>query len=123
MSHAAIAMNPLRTSFGRSPPVPTSHSKWDESLEEWFLNDRRGLEHGYILATRPPGSETTAPLEFHIAPRGGLVPRVTADGLGVHFHDEAGAPVLTYTGLKVWDTDGATLRQQRHRSEPGSIQQ
>jgi hypothetical protein len=41
--------------------------------------------------------------------RGSLVAQVAADGLGVEFRDGAGATVLTYAGLKVWDADGKIL--------------
>ena len=41
--------------------------------------------------------------------RGGLTPVITADARGVEFRDAAGATVLTYAGLKVWDADGKPL--------------
>ncbi|HEX4950248.1 MAG TPA: hypothetical protein VFZ34_26525 [Blastocatellia bacterium] len=28
---------------------------WDETVEEWFVNDQRGLEHGFTLKQRPAG--------------------------------------------------------------------
>jgi len=28
---------------------------WDGTIEEWFVNDRRGLEHGFTLRERPGG--------------------------------------------------------------------
>ncbi len=27
---------------------------WDPTLQEWFINDRRGLEHGFTIRERPP---------------------------------------------------------------------
>jgi hypothetical protein len=27
--------------------------QWDNTVQEWFINDRRGLEHGFIVAQRP----------------------------------------------------------------------
>jgi hypothetical protein len=41
--------------------------------------------------------------------RGGLRPQITGDALGVEFLDAAGATVLNYSGLKVWDADGKVL--------------
>ncbi len=76
----------------------------DESLIEWFLNDRRGLEHGFILEQRPEGR---GELLFALDARGTLRPVVSSDL--VVFEDASGAPVLTYSGLKVWDADGRIL--------------
>jgi hypothetical protein len=28
---------------------------WDAGVREWFVNDHRGLEHGFTLERRPPG--------------------------------------------------------------------
>ena len=85
---------------------------WNTGLQEWFINDRHGLEHGFTLAERPlqPSERTSVkPLSFTLAVRGGLQPHVTADALGVEFRDAAGVTVLTYSGLKVWDADGRVL--------------
>ncbi len=80
-------------------------------LEEWWLNDQRGLEHGFTLAERPAaGSEETAgPLRFTMAVRGTLAPRVSPDGQSASFVDAGGAAVMNYSGLKVWDRDGRVL--------------
>jgi len=101
---------------------------WDAALTEWFVNDQRGLEHGFIVQERPPtheprssgresapssfGEEVGAdsrrllqteagdagnPLTFTLAVRGGLVPRVAADGQGVLFCDATtGATVIIH---------------------------
>ncbi len=81
---------------------------WDAAVQEWFVNDRRGLEHGFTVQARPEGA-AEAPLQFDLAVRGTLTPHLTADALGVEFRDAAGATVLTYGGLKVWDADGKVL--------------
>ncbi len=53
--------------------------RWDEHLEEWWINDRRGLEHGYVVKKRPSSDGAgDAPLTFHLATRGGLTPRVSS---------------------------------------------
>ena len=110
---------------------------WDAAVEEWFVNDPRGLEHGFTVRERPPheaasrGRESapssaegnqrrltsaataqrteTSALAFTLAVRGSLVAAVAADGQGVEFHDAAGATVINYSGLKVTDADGKTL--------------
>ncbi|MCI0536800.1 MAG: FG-GAP repeat protein, partial [Verrucomicrobiales bacterium] len=87
---------------------------WDAAVQEWFVNDTRGLEHGFTVRERPdeirnPKSETRNDLAFTLAVRGSLAALVTADGQGVQFRDAAGAAALTYAGLKVWDADGKIL--------------
>lgn len=81
----------------------------DETLEEWWINDTRGLEHGYTLARRPGSDGATGPLTLRLGTRGGLVPVVTTDRLGVDFQDAAGKTVLHYEGLKAWDATGRRL--------------
>ena len=90
--------------------------QWDANVEEWFVNDPRGLEHGFTVKERPavsdqPPASNTQPstLNFLLAPRGTLTPAITADAKGVLFRDAAGATVLNYSGLKVWDADGKVL--------------
>ncbi|MBL8232864.1 MAG: FG-GAP repeat protein [Bryobacterales bacterium] len=71
----------------------------DADLSEWFVNDGRGLEHGFTVKRRPAGWKGA--LEIELAVRGGLMPR--ADGRGVSFG------VVQYGGLKVWDADQRVL--------------
>jgi hypothetical protein len=86
---------------------------WNDTVEEWFVNDQRGLEHGFIISQRPAtdesSSSTASPLAFTLATRGSLRPSVSADAQTVHFRDASLAPVLNYSGLKVWDADGKIL--------------
>ena len=84
--------------------------RWDSTIEEWFVNDHRGLEHGFTLRQRPEG--TGEHLVVRMAVRGGLRPQVQPGGLGVTFQDAAGQAVLQYAGLKVWDADGKVLPAQ-----------
>lgn len=122
-------------SFGagtRQTPVtgePRMHAEgqrltyeWDSVLQEWWVNDQRGLEHGYTVSRRPGGKASaagvaltaektaaSAPLSLLMATRGTLAPKVSDDALGVIFQDAAGATVINYTGLKVTDADGREL--------------
>lgn len=82
--------------------------QWDTTMQEWFVNDTRGLEHGFTVSHRPPG-DGDQPLDFLISTRGTLTPRITGDAQAVTFQDAAGATVLNYTGLKVTDADGKIL--------------
>ena len=79
-------------------------------LREWFVNDQRGLEHGFTIEQRPAGAkDEEARLEFDLAVRGSLRPEISADGKTLRFEDPQGTTVLTYSGLKVSDADGKTL--------------
>ncbi len=98
--------------------------KWDDTLTEWYVNDRRGLEHGYTVHQRPIGIRAVAsaqrslaaraearssfeePLTFTLAVRGNLRPRISSDGRNVTFVNEAGVAVVNYNGLTVFDATG-----------------
>ena len=105
-----------RTIAGR-PAMRSDGSRlsyaWDHTLQEWFVNDQRGLEHGFTLHQRPASSTSAAhsgaPLTVTLAVRGDLRPQVAADGRGVSFVDARGVAALNYTQLHVYDADGRTL--------------
>ena len=56
--------------------------EWNELLEEWYVNDARGLEHGSTVRERPErrSSSAAGALTLTLAVRGALRPEVTADG-------------------------------------------
>lgn len=80
---------------------------WDDAVEEWFVNDTRGLEHGFTLQSRPPGADGR--LMMKLAVRGSLVAQVQKGGRGVSFTGEGGAAALTYGGLTVFDAEGRSV--------------
>ena len=76
-------------------------------LTEWFVNDDRGLEHGFTLDAPPAG-------RGEIVLRLGLAGSLQAnpegnDGRSVELRDASGQAVLRYHGLKVWDATGREL--------------
>jgi hypothetical protein len=79
---------------------------WGE-IEEWYVNDHRGLEHGFTLAHRPKGAAGRLSMDFEV--RGDLATQVAEDGRGVGFRDASGQVIVTYAGLKAWDADGKIL--------------
>ena len=95
--------------------------QWDATLEEWYVNDTRGLEHGYIVHRRPTseGVNESSPLTITLAVRGGLRPVIDAGGRGVGFSDSTGATILTYTGLTVVDAEGRELTGRFERAGEG----
>ena len=82
----------------------------DRALSEWFVNDPRGLEHGFTL-DRPPGqpNEAGAELEFDLAVRGNLRPEIAHAGRALCFRDGEGGTKLTYAELRAWDAGGREL--------------
>lgn len=106
-----------QTEVGGTPAVRNEGQRlsyqWDDSVQEWFVNDSRGLEHGFTITRRPAADDSISsdrtPLSFTLATRGSLHPTITSDALTVHFRDSSNAPVINYSGLKVWDADGKIL--------------
>lgn len=80
---------------------------WDTCLTEWYVNDTRGLEHGFTVATRP--NSARAPLTVDLAIRGGLQPVVSQDGRNITFTFAQGGTALNYNGLTVLDASGKTV--------------
>jgi FG-GAP repeat len=78
--------------------------EWDNVLTEWYVNDARGLEHGFTVASRPSGA--VAPLTVDLSIRGELRPVVSQDGRDVAFTDAQGGTALHYNGLTVFDAAG-----------------
>jgi hypothetical protein len=92
---------------------------WDEDLQEWYLNDARGLEHGYVVHRRPECLAGDGRLAFVLGVRGGLSPSVSGDGRDVTFVDSNGFARLAYRGLIVLDADGRSLPAGFVRSAAG----
>jgi hypothetical protein len=105
--------------------------QWDGLVQEWFVNDQRGLEHGFSVLERPAnerngtaGTHSSQPLHdstltFTLGTRGTLIPSVSADAQSVLFLDATGATIINYTGLKVWDADGKILASRFAAAENG----
>jgi trimeric autotransporter adhesin len=74
-----------------------------------------------VVSERPDGARQDEPLVFTLSTVGGLRPSVAKDALTVHFRDQRGAPVLNYSGLKVWDADGTILESRFERATDGKF--
>jgi hypothetical protein len=72
--------------------------RWNQNLDEWFVNGTGGLDHGFTLRK---------PQEIRLTVRGGLRPRMTEDG--VEFVEADSTPRIRYTALKAWDADRKAL--------------
>lgn len=75
--------------------------EWGSTIEEWFINDRRGLEHGFTIRERPEGG--VGPLSIHLRIRGTLSARDGDHGDAITFRAAAREAALTYAGLVVQD--------------------
>jgi hypothetical protein len=77
-------------------------------VEEWYLNNRKGLEHGYRI-NESQGEEDEERLQLTLAVKGTLIPERSEDGRGITFRKRDGGAVINYGGLKVWDAKGRDL--------------
>ena len=80
-------------SVGRAPTAKAEGQRLTyergESVHEWFINDERGLEHGFTIGKRPANaSGSEAPLVFTLAVRGNLRPIISSSE--VRFVDNQG---------------------------------
>ena len=80
---------------------------WDARITEWYVNDARGLEHGFTVHARPDSEVGSFTLLLGI--EGGLAPRISADGRDVRFDFADGTTALHYAGLTVLDAEGRVL--------------
>ena len=91
---------------------------WDETVEEWLVNDARGLKHGFTFNERPAGEGGR--LQVRLGVRGGLSAEVV-NSRAVRFVDEDAAEVVSYAGLKVWDADGRSLPARLDATPTGQV--
>ncbi|MCB9853071.1 MAG: hypothetical protein H6819_08245 [Phycisphaerales bacterium] len=86
--------------------------EWDEVVTEWYVNDARGLEHGYTIRNRPHAGTSEAsvdPLRIELLVRGDLRPEISVNGRDIAFVSDDGASVVHYNNLVVFDATGATI--------------
>jgi uncharacterized repeat protein (TIGR01451 family) len=74
------------------------------TVTEWYLNDPRGLEQGFIV--EKGGDE---PLTLSMAVDGDLNAELSEDERSILFRDECGHSIIAYGGLKAWDACGMEL--------------
>lgn len=81
--------------------------RWSESVEEWYVNGPRGLEHGLTLHAPPEDDRGEVRLAFALDTD--LAPELSGDGQALLLRDAAGRVVLRYDGLRVGDASGRRL--------------
>lgn len=72
------------------------------AMDEWFINDARGIEHGFDVP-KPPGRDGGEGFRVNIGLTTSLQPRIIEDDRSVEFTDGSGQTALYYRGLVVFD--------------------
>ncbi|MFN0243772.1 MAG: integrin alpha [Planctomycetota bacterium] len=85
-------------------------------LVEWFVNDERGLEQGWTIASRPNGVE---PLWIGLEFGGDLSLRIDASARSGVLVDASGTVQLRYQDLIVFDATGRELNARLAPSSSG----
>lgn len=85
--------------------------RWDDTVSEWYINDGRGLEHGFTIHKPPvqPEEASSSTLCVRMLVLGTLQPKLTEEELGVRFLRDHGLTQLKYTGLTVFDAKERSL--------------
>ena len=92
----------VRPAASRNRVAYTRHG-----LLEWYANGPLGLEQGFTLTVRPPGS---GPIVLSMDLSGSLDARLEPGRSAVLLFDRHGRGELRYTGLSAVDARGRTLR-------------
>jgi hypothetical protein len=74
------------------------------AIQEWYINDSRGLEQGFTL-NDPHGKED---IVLQLVLEGNVKPELIENGKAVQFVTPQGK-TLRYKGLKAWDANGQNL--------------
>ena len=77
------------------------------AIREWYVNDERGVEQGFTLASRPTGSKGKAALEMTLG--GNVLAYPDPTGQSILFKNAKGEPVLRYADLRVRDATRRAL--------------
>lgn len=81
-------------------------------ITEWYVNDEKGLEQGFTISKRESAgaiNESPGTLNIDMRLTGNLHPRFAEDGQSVDLYGRGNIAVLTYSGLKAFDSAGTVL--------------
>ena len=97
-----------RRAVGGASPEPSGSrvTYRRPEFDEWYDNSHEGLEQGFTVHDRPPG---TGPLCLAGRLVNSVRAEMSSDEMAVDLLDEHGARVLRYAELKVWDAEGNTV--------------
>jgi trimeric autotransporter adhesin len=74
---------------------------WTSGLDEWFVNEARGIEHGFTIRNKRGASGLSLEVRGDLTAVGG--------GASITFVDRQGSAQLSYSGLKALDAEGRVL--------------
>jgi uncharacterized repeat protein (TIGR01451 family) len=80
-----------------------------QTVTEWYLNDKRGLEQGFSLTEPPPAAGQGSPLLLELALGGNLTPNLVENGTAIEWTTAGGVRVLRYADLYAFDASGRAL--------------
>ena len=78
-------------------------------LVEWYVNEQRGLEQGFTLASPPGNRIEDEPLELRFAHGDDWTPEVASDALSITWRHVGDNQELEYSGLLAFDAAGHVL--------------
>ena len=111
-----------RVGLGESRLTPQGNRldrDWGTSgVTEWYVNDSRGLKHGFTLAEGPGGA---GEVQLDLALSGALHPTISAGGQAVDFSVPGGITVLRYAELSVLDARGRELPARMEGFAEGQV--
>ncbi len=85
-------------------------NEWNLQIQEWYVNDPKGLEHGFTIQDRPTKfSEPNGPLVLGLLVRGDLTAIKGSTPNALRFVDSFGETQVNYGGLTVFDANGKTV--------------
>ncbi len=90
-----------------------------QNITEWFVNEKSGVEHGFILSERPdskkPDDDKVLRIVMNV--RGDLTAQADDDEQMLTLCNNKGEKILRYEKLKVWDADGKDLTARMRTDE------
>jgi hypothetical protein len=89
-------------------------------MVEWYINDRRGIEQGFTLKSRPDRRAGGGLLQLQMKASGDLLSVLEMDEKGIVLKDAQGKEVLRYSGLYAYDAAGKDL-EARMAADPDGI--
>jgi hypothetical protein len=78
---------------------------YNKDLTGWYINNEKGLEHGFTLAS-PPQPKSTGNILFEMSLQTSLTSKTINEGENIAFLDDSGMIVLNYGKLIVTDAYG-----------------
>jgi hypothetical protein len=89
--------------------------KYNDDLIGWYINDEKGLEHGFDIGA-PPQPKMDGNLVIEMTLDTSLKPNVKNNGNDIVFLEKSGKEILNYGKLLITDATGYTIPSSLHLS-------